>query len=165
VTIKGVNYQLGPDNSEVLQPETLTIKGTWSRSLKGIRTFKGTVTFEHDSIPVPQESRETTVRFTPEGFGVVSYIYLENTSSGGVMPRAYSYGVLFANSDFSSVTFQRMREDEVTTGKSPGRGWNGRDGLMFAGPATTRDQALIISNDLMKKHLNNNYVGGQYVLK
>lgn len=58
-------------------------------------------------------------------------------------PKTFSNGVLFANSDFSSITYL------------PRGGWDGEDGLMFAGPAITREQALIISNEVMKKFIKN----------
>jgi hypothetical protein len=54
----------------------------------------------------------------------------------------------------------------VAKDDSMGGEWNGGVGLMFAGPATTREQALMISNELMKNHLQNvNYAGGHFVLK
>lgn len=47
----------------------------------------------------------------------------------------------------------------------PRSGWNGVDGLIFAGPAIAREQALIISNELMKKFLKTIDTGdGPYVL-
>jgi hypothetical protein len=163
VTIQGVNYQLGPGNNNNVKPETVSIKGSWSRSMNGLRTFKGTVTFAHDTIPVPEESRETTIHFDKNGYGPIMYGYFETSSSGVVMPRGYNYGVLFVNSDFSAVTYLRMKE-VVAKDDSMGGEWNGGDGLMFAGPATTREQALMISNELMKNHLQNvNYAGGQFV--
>jgi hypothetical protein len=165
VTIHGVNYQLGPENSNNVQPETVSIKGTWSRKLNGLRTFKGTITFAHDTIPVPEESRETTISFDRNGYGPIMYAFFETSSSGVAMPRTYSYGVLFANSDFSSVTYLKMREVVAKDGSTGGE-WNGGDGLMYAGPATTREQALMISNELMQKHLqNDNYIGGHFDLK
>jgi hypothetical protein len=165
VTIQGVNYQLGPENINNVKPETVSIKGSWSKSLNGLRTFKGTITFAHDTIPVPEESRETTILFDKNGYGPIMYGYFETSSSGVVMPRTYSYGVLFVNSDFSSVTYLKMRVVIAKDGSTGGE-WNGGDGLMFAGPATTREQALMISNELMKKHLQNvNYAGGHFVLK
>ncbi|TXK84353.1 hypothetical protein [Paenibacillus sp. N3.4] len=165
VTIQGVNYQLGAENSNDVQSESVRIKGSSSRSLNGLRTFKGTITFAHDTITVPEESREAVIHFDKNGYGPVIYGYFETSSSGVVMPRVYNSGVLFADSDFRSVTFLRMKEVVAKDG-SKGGGWNGGDGLMFAGPATTREQALIISNELMKRHLQNaDYVGGHFILK
>jgi hypothetical protein len=165
LSIQGVKYQLGPENGNYVQPETVRIKGNWSRSLNGLRKFKGTITFAHDLIPVPKESLETTIRFDKNGYGPIMYAYFETSDSGVAMPRVYSYGTLFANADFSSVTFLKMREVVAKDGTNGGE-WNGSDGLMFAGPATTREQALMISNVLMQKHLqNDNFVGGHFDLK
>jgi hypothetical protein len=140
-TIRGVNFQLGTEHIINVQPETVSIKGSLSKGLNGLRTFKGTVTFDHDSIPVPKESRGTTIYFDKDGYGPINYGYIENSGSKDAKPKTFGYGILFANSDFSSITY--LSRD----------GWNGDDGLMFAGPTTTRKQALIISNELMKKFL------------
>ncbi|SDW08674.1 hypothetical protein [Paenibacillus sp. CF384] len=165
VSIQGVNYQLGPENGSNIQPETVRLKGKWSRSLKGIRKFRGTITFAHETIPVPKESLETTIRFDKNGYGLIIYTYFEKSGSMNVKPRIYTYGALFANADFSAVTFTKFRE-VATKDDSKGSEWNGGDGLMFAGPAATRVQALRISNELMQKHLrDDSYIGGQFVLK
>ncbi|CAM3536544.1 hypothetical protein PALU110988_27845 [Paenibacillus lupini] len=164
-TIVGVNYQLGGTNADNTQPETVTLKGSWSRNVKGLRTFKGTITFANDTIPVPEDSRKTTIHFDKNGYGPIIYGYFDESVSGIGVPLTYGYGVLFASSDFSKVTFLRMKE-AATVDNSTRSGWNGEDGLMFAGPAMNREQALEISNELMKKHLKNpGYVDGQFVLK
>ncbi|MCJ8015323.1 hypothetical protein MUG84_27025 [Paenibacillus sp. KQZ6P-2] len=154
-TIRGVNFQLGTEHINNVQPETLRIQGSLSTGLNGLQTFKGTITFDNDSIPVPDESRETTIHFDKYGYGPIVYGYIENAGTSAAKPETFSYGVLFTNSDFSSITYLNMNK----------RGWNGGDGLMFAGPATTRKQALIISNELMKKFLQSFDIGqGSYVL-
>jgi hypothetical protein len=122
--------------------------------LRGLRTFTGTVAFDRDSIPVPQNSRETTIHFDKNGYGPVVYSYIENSGTENAMPRTFSYGVLFANADFSAITYL------------PRDGWNGADGFMFAGPAETRTQALGIANELMGNFLQKADSGnGPYVLK
>lgn len=96
VSIQGVNYQLGPENGNNVQPETVRIKGNWSRSLKGLRKFTGTITFTHETIPVPKESQETTIHFDKNGYGLIMYTYLEKSDPLNVEPRIYTYGALFA---------------------------------------------------------------------
>lgn len=151
--VNGVNFQLGTEHSGYLQPETVRIKGKVSTGLNGLRTFTGTITFDHDSIPVPEENRQTAIHFDKDGYGPVAYGYIENLGTAAAKPETFGYGVLFANSDFSSVAFL------------PRGGWNGADGVMFAGPAAARDQALRISNELMKKFLQRVDTGnGPYVL-
>lgn len=165
LTIHGIEYQLGTENSHHVRPESVHLKGTWSRSLKGIRTYQGTIHFASDPEPVPQEIREATVHFDQNGYGAITYGFIETTPLGEVKPRTYFDGGLFANSDFSSVAFMIMEKVESDDGSSGGH-WNGGDGLMFAGPATTREQALNLSNELMKKHLTNpGYMDGLFILK
>lgn len=168
VKIAGVNYQLGEENSSNVQAETVTIKGYWSRSLKGVRTFKGTIDFANRQIPVPEEeSREVTVRFTEKGYGTVAYIYLDNRNKWDIKPKIYHDGSLFVNSDFSSVSYIIMSETgAVTESGAVKKSWDGDSGLMFAGPATTREQALAISNELMEKYFTHqSYENGRFIMK
>ncbi|MFF2890186.1 hypothetical protein [Paenibacillus sp. NPDC057967] len=166
-TIEGVNYQLGAENSGNVQAETVRIKGHWSRSLKGIRTFKGTFEFANRDIPVPEESREVIVRFSKEGYGPVVYQYLDDTNKWEVRTKFFNDGIMFANSDFSSVVFMIPSEDKVESESiSNGRYWSGENGLMFAGPATTREQALAISNALTEKHFTRHgFVNKRFILE
>ncbi|REK76803.1 hypothetical protein [Paenibacillus paeoniae] len=165
VTIQGVNYQLGAQNSDNVNTEIVTIKGEWSRSWKGLRTFKGTIDFANRTIPVPEESREVTVRFDRNGYGAITYNYLELVNERDVKPRGYSDGAFFASSDFNSVSFLLHTEVNSEEGLRSSY-WDGGEGLMFAGPATTREQALTISNELMEQYLTNpEFLNGRFFLK
>ena len=139
-TIHGLNFQLGTEHISNVQPETINIKGSLSKSLNGIRTFKGSITFEHDLNPIPKDSGDAIIYFDENGYGPINYGYIEKSGTNDAQPKTFSNGVLFANSDFTLITYLP-------------RTWNAQDGLMFAGPAPTRQQALIISNELMKKFL------------
>jgi len=168
VRIDGVNYQLGEENSSNVQAETVTIKGYWSRSLKGIRTFKGTIDFANRPIPVPEEeNREVTVRFTDKGYGTVVYIYVDNRNKWNVKPIIYHDGALFVNSDFSEVSYLIMGETRnMSESGAVSKSWDADSGLMFAGPATTREQALAISNDLMEEHFTHQgFENGRLIMK
>jgi len=168
VKIAGVNYQLGEENNSNVQAETVTIKGHWSRSLKGVRTFKGTIDFANRQIPVPEEeSREVTVRFTEKGYGPVVYFYIDNRNKWDVKPKIHHDGDLFVNSDFSSVSYIILSETRnVSESGTVKRSWDGDSGLMFAGPATTREQALAISNALMEQYFTHqSYENGRFILK
>lgn len=140
-TIHGVHFQLGTEPISNVQPETISIQGSFSTKLNGLRTFNGLITFEHDTLPVPKDSRDLTIHFDKNGFGPIIYAYFEKSETIGAGPKTFSNGALFANSDFSLITYL------------PRDAWNGENGLMYAGPATTRKQALIISNELMKNFL------------
>lgn len=75
VTIQGVNYQLGSENRNHVNPETVSIKGSWSRKWNGLRIFEDTITFAHYTITVPEDSRKTTIYFDKNGWGPVIYPY------------------------------------------------------------------------------------------
>lgn len=107
-TIRGVNFQLGTEHIDNVQPEAVSIKGSLSRSLNGLRTFKGSITFEHDTIPIPKENRDTTIHFDKNGYGPIVYGYIENSGTKDAQPKTFSNGVLFANSDFSSITYLQL---------------------------------------------------------
>lgn len=83
VTIQGVNYQLGTENRNHVNPETVSIKGSWSRKWNGLRIFEGTITFAHDTIPVPEDSRKTTIYFDKNGWGP-SYIPISRKQFQGL---------------------------------------------------------------------------------
>ncbi|TYP74581.1 hypothetical protein [Paenibacillus methanolicus] len=46
-----------------------------------------------------------------------------------------------------------LHTKEAGADEAAGGSWNGEDGLMFAGPASTREEALAVSNDLMAPYL------------
>ena len=165
VTIDGANYQLGAEHISQVAPESVHFHGKVFRDMNGLRTFKGTISFVHHTIVFPIGAEATTIHFDHYGYGPIMYGYFEVGISRVAIPRIYNNGVLFVNSDFSEVTVLRMM-DIVAKDGSVGKSWSAEDGFMFAGPATSREQALNISNKLMKKYLTNSgYAGGQFVLK
>lgn len=152
-TIDGTSYQLGTE--EHVMQDTVIIDGKVSTDWLGKRTFKGTIILQNNhDIPVPKESRKVTIPFQKNGYGSIVYQFIQKNSDGSVTPEHYDDGAIFANSDFSKVTLIRLDHSVSTDGAAHGS-WSAADGLMFAGPAATRDEALKLSNDLMSEYLTN----------
>ncbi|MDB5084558.1 MAG: hypothetical protein JWN30_1444 [Bacilli bacterium] len=147
-SINGVEYRLGTAQSDVI-PIIIDINGKLSRSLKGNRTFIGTIHITGASIPNPDENRQLQIKFDNKGQGRMVYGYFESGT-----PFMHEYGIIFTNNDFSTFTI----EEFVPEGNGSG-GWMASNGLMMSGPASNRTQALNISNDLMKDVLRG------YILK
>ncbi|MEH7514743.1 hypothetical protein V7146_18670 [Gottfriedia acidiceleris] len=143
-SIKGVEYQLGAGHDQV-NSVTIKIKGKLHQSLLGKRKFVGLIDVKGANYPNPNEDRKLEIAFDQNGMGTIEYVYFKNEH-----PKIDSYGILFANKDFKKVTIEELREDHN------GKGWSGKDGWMVTGPANSKGEALIISNELMKKFLHNN---------
>ena len=106
-TIRGVNFQLGTEHIDNVQPEAVSIKGSLSRSLNGLRTFKGSITFEHDTIPIPKENRDTTIHFDKNGYGPIVYGYIRFRNKR-CPTKNFFQRCFISNSDFSSITYLQL---------------------------------------------------------
>ncbi|PGM56919.1 hypothetical protein [Bacillus sp. AFS053548] len=142
-SIMGVEYQLGSGHDQV-NSVTIKIKGKLHHSLLGKRRFLGSIDVKGAKYPNPNKNRKLEIAFDQNGMGTIVYGYFENGK-----PFTESYGILFANKDFKKVTIGEFREDHN------GKGWTGKDGWMVTGPTNSKSEALIISNELMKKFLRN----------
>lgn len=165
MTIEGVNYQLGAENSGGVQPESVTINGKLTRSWTGRRTFQGTIGSAGGTIDMPKNGGAVTVHFERNGYGPIVNGGIEHAGTAEAKPFVDTYGILFASKDFNSATIL-LHTPEPGAEEGAGGGWNGEDGFMFAGPATTREEALAVSNDLMATFLKQLMQDqGGYVLK
>ncbi|MEH7349362.1 hypothetical protein [Gottfriedia acidiceleris] len=143
-SINGVEYQLGSDHDQV-NSVTIKIKGKLHQSLLGKRKFVGLIDVKGANYPNPNKDRKLEIAFDQNGMGTIEYVYFKNGH-----PKIDSYGILFANNDFKKVTIGEYRENH------DGKSWSGKDGWMITGTANSKSEALIISNELMKKFLHNN---------
>lgn len=132
---QGIKYRLGQANQGSEKSVNVQIQGWLYRSLSGDRTFKGTIEIEGEELPPPGFSKGLSINFEENPYGWVRYV---NVDGGGI--RRYHYGTIYVADDFSKVTF---------TINEPGGGWSEKDGIMLSAPATSREDALRISNDLM----------------
>ena len=68
------------------------------------------------------------------------------------VPLLTTYGVMYINNDMSELTVSILEPDP----KDPTRkSWSGADGFMIAAPASSREEALALSNKLYDRKLPN----------
>ena len=146
VTLTGVKYQLSAEGAKAgTEPATVVIQGKLYTSLKGEHTFKGVVSIVGEQIPVPLDQRKLEIHFASEGWGVMAYPYIHYNQRGAVEGvDIYNSHILFANKHFSQVTLLLSTPQKV---------WNSDNGYMISAPASTREEALTMSNNLMRKFL------------
>jgi len=141
--VTGIKYRLGAEGAFV-------IRGKLHTSLTGKRTFKGEVTVVGEQIPVPEDQRKIEILFANDGWGAMMYPYFLFDARGAVVGSdIYASHSIFASKDFSQATLLL----------NPGNGtertedWSTDGGAMISAPASTREEALTLSNQLMRKYL------------
>ncbi|PGS51677.1 hypothetical protein [Bacillus sp. AFS041924] len=139
-SINGVEYQLGSGHDQV-NSVTIKIKGRLHQSLFGKRTFKGLIDVNGANYSNQNKNRKLEIVFDQYGTGTMVYAYYKNGKA-----IIDSYGNLFANKDFSKVTIEEFRED-----KNGNKGWTSENGWMITGPANSKNEALTITKELVKK--------------
>ncbi|QHW33185.1 hypothetical protein GZH47_21960 [Paenibacillus rhizovicinus] len=144
--IQGIAYQLGEGNRDYV-PTILLINGTVRKNLKGVRTFIGTIDIQGEAIPVPKAHRQLHIKLSKHGEAVLLYAYNDKGQ-----PKMFTYGTLIVNDDFSKFTILKLASN-ARTGQS---GFDGRDGHVISAPALQREDALEITNELMRYSLQGN---------
>lgn len=143
--LDGIKYQLGAGNETLAEPVKVRIDGYLNKSLTGALSFKGEIDLEGYPPPVPEENRRLSISFDKRHSGLVVYHTVKDGNLIG-----YSLGILHINDDMSQVSVSLYKEDP----KDPSRkSWSGDDGLMISAPAQSREEALDLSNELMRPML------------
>ena len=137
----GIRYQLGTENSDYIEPVSISVNGEMKKSITGVRTFTGTIDIEDEIIPVPEIARDLEIKFDEDGSGTIFYAYVDNNG----MPQHYYLGDILVSDDFSELTIMVSTKDGDSSW-----GWNGANGTMITAPASSRDEALEISKRLME---------------
>jgi hypothetical protein len=143
--VEGIKYQLGAGNEANTKPLKVRVEGYLHKNIKGERTFKGTIDLEGENVPVPEESRKLSISFPDGNDGQITY----HTVESGVL-RMYSVGTVYINRDMSRMTIGLYQEDKHDASR---KSWSGSDGMMISAPADSRENALALSNELMKRLL------------
>lgn len=140
-TFEGIAYQLGEENKGVIEPVVIHVNGQFKRNFDTNKTITGRMDIEEEGeIPIPYDKRELTIRLSDQS-GIISYF------DHGF--KSHFYGSIYINSDLTELTIAKYTPHPENPNRS---GWNGRDGLMISAPASSREEALHISNELMKPH-------------
>lgn len=149
----GIMYQLGEENNEFAKQVAVQVNGKMKRSMDGVRTFAGMIDIEGEIIPIPEDGRQLELTFGQRGYSPLVYFYAKNGNTD-----MFTLGGIFVNANFSKFTIQKYEIQQISATSRSGS-WNSNDGMMISVPAQTRDEALRISNELMKDHLKG------YILK
>lgn len=157
VKLIGIKYQLGyEDVKSGIEPATVIIQGKVHTSLKRERIFKGVVRIVGEQIPVPQDQRNIEIHFSRDGWGSIAYPYFLFDERGATVGAGiYQSHSIFANKDFSQVTFLITTPNQQSESEDGNLQtvWNTENGKMLSAPATTRKEALALSNKLMREYL------------
>jgi hypothetical protein len=151
IEAQGMKYRLGTPGAPEERLLNVRIKGTiYRENFMGDRRFHGTIELEGEEIPVPAAYRKTDF-VRPRGFEYY-FIFFHYVDRLGRLQNVH-LGLLFLDEDAGRVAIAMYEPEE------DGAGWNSDTGLMVAAPASNREEAVALSNELMQRYL------GGYVLE
>lgn len=140
VEIIGVRYQLGKDNVEYEEPITLKFEGKYVNSFFN-HVFIGDVYIDGHKLNELNNSK-TTLKFDKYNR---AQLYDTTYNAMLIFP-----GSIYINDDFSKVTICISEPSDEDPNSMH---WDSGTGIMMAAPASNREQALAISNEVMDSFL------------
>ncbi len=140
---QGWTYRLGEQDAQQGQAAKVLLDGEVWRDWQGHRTFSGTIEIEGREVPAPEGQRKVKVRLD-EGPADRVMVYGWIDEDG---PHAEAYGALYADRGMNKIAL-RLFEPQ-----GEGRGWSSVSGLTVSAPASGREEALRIANELMKQDM------------
>lgn len=153
INAQGIKYRLGTEHDESEKLVNVNIEGKLYKKISGERRFEGTIDIEGEEIPVPKDQRKLNIPITNDGWGAISYPYFtyRKEDNGVASTNIYQYGSLVINNDFSKVTILVSDQNQVKG--NGGISWSEEDGQMITVPASSRAEAIHISNEIMELFL------------
>ncbi|MED5017386.1 hypothetical protein P9847_08695 [Paenibacillus chibensis] len=153
INTQGIKYRLGTEHLKSEEPVNVKIEGKLYKSISGKRRFAGTIDIEGEKIPVPADQRKLNIPITSDGWGAISYPYFVYRKEDGVTvgSHTYQYGSLVINNDFTKVSI--LVSDQNQINDNGGVAWNAENGQMITVPASSRSEAIRISNEIMELFL------------
>ncbi|KAB3531053.1 hypothetical protein F8154_13335 [Alkaliphilus pronyensis] len=133
----GIEYRLG--DSSYKKEVLVTIEGQYSRKLFSSDYFEGSMTIG--------DVKLTQLQLYIKKSGEVLLGKKDGSSE------YESYGAIYTKSRFEELTINIFEDEEKGKGS-----WNSKNGLMISAPAKNRDEALTLSNNLMKSILGKDTV-------
>lgn len=108
-----------------------------------------------EQIPVPQDQHTVEIHFTKDGWGSIANPYFIYDQRGATIgAKIYQSHSIFANKDFTQVTLLLKTPDQQSDSENGNEiVWNIENGKMLSAPASTREEALALSNKLMQEFL------------
>lgn len=153
INAQGIKYRLGTEHLESEKLLNVNIEGKLYKSISGERRFKGTIDIVGEEIPVPLDQRKLDIPLTNDGWGAISYPYFvyRKVDGGTDSTGIYHYGSLVINNDFSKVTI--LVSDRNLLNDNESVAWSSENGQMITIPASSRLEAISISNEIMEPFL------------
>ncbi|MGZ9584464.1 hypothetical protein [Paenibacillus marinisediminis] len=145
---EGILYQLGEKNKDFLAPIEVHFDGKLYTDILGKKTYEGIVYINDKDFHIPKERAKVELKFQKNNSvwsAVLFYHYFDPNDFHGSV-----YGELFIDDDFSKITITKPMEYS----DGSGGGWGSDDGFMISAPATNREEALKITNELAGKAWN-----------
>ncbi|WP_211750449.1 hypothetical protein [Paenibacillus sp. Marseille-Q4541] len=151
---QGIKYKLGDEQGGSEQLVDVNIEGHLYQTITGKRRFEGTIDIEGEEISVPVDQRKLNIPFSDEGWGAIDYPYfLYRKKDNAITDTAiYQYGSLVINRDFSKVSIMVAEQPKQPNGDMR-VSWRSEDGQMITVPASSRSEAIRLSNEIMKEFL------------
>lgn len=140
---QGWTYRLGGQDAQQGQAAKVVLDGEVWRDWQGHRTFSGTIEIEGREAPAPEGQRKVEVRLD-EGPADRVMVYGWIDEDG---PHTEAYGALYADRGLNKITLRLFKPEGA------GKGWSSASGLTFSAPASGREEALRVANELMKKDM------------
>lgn len=152
INAQGIKYRLGTELVESEKLIQVQIEGKLHKSFNGERKFEGTINIEGEEIPVPLDQRKLTILFADDGWGVITYTLYKFKYNGAIQSvDHFQYGQLVINNDFTKATIFVDDQSEIVDGN--GSGWNSNNGQMITVPASSRTEAIQLTNEIAEKFL------------
>lgn len=129
LSYNGIKYKVG-DLGEQEQIK-ITADGYYYNKLFTKDSFEGSINIDNKIYPGPKLSVDKQLQM----------VYYHNSQKGGAFE---TYGEIFVGEKLKNLTIC-IQDAQY--------GWNSKDGLMISAPAKNREDALEISNKLMKNYL------------
>ncbi len=131
----GIRYKLG--NPEYEESVTIKMDGQHTKNIFSKNEFKGTI-FIHDD-----KYSNLDIKWDQGEEGNISY--WEGNSFN-------TYGFIYISKNFEEITICVYEYDNIN---KSAKHWSSSEGLVISVPANNREEALMITNKLMKKDLIN----------
>lgn len=141
VTVNGVYYQLGTEG--IIERIKVHLDGKLQNHINGKRTFKGVINFEGSKVPqIPKDRTELKLYYDGHNFTTIFSGFRIIDDKGRIEPNIFTYGWIYTDDKFSEFTIKVMNDDDQ---------WSPSNGLMITAPANDRQEAMKMSQELIKK--------------
>ncbi|GGA60395.1 hypothetical protein [Ornithinibacillus halotolerans] len=134
------------ENEQLTENIQFHINGKLENRIFGKKKFDGKVVLEGDHLPPVQGIDEEGLQLWSEDRYGVLHSFGSVDADGNYTPSIHLYGIVFIDEDFSNFTIQINPVDE----QQP---WLESEQLMITAPASGREEAIKLSDQLMEEFM------------